>query len=395
MNQLDPKTRAQIVACLVEGNSIRATCRMTGAAKGTVLKLLADLGMACDEYQDRAMRNLKTKRVQCDEIWSFCYAKEKNVPKSKMGDPGVGSIWTWTAIDADSKLMLSWYIGARDGDAANRFMLDVASRMAGRIQLTTDAWKPYRWATTLAFDGEIDYAQLIKIYEGAPNQDAGGKYSQPECTGVKVDVRHGEPDHADGHAPVHAANQRLQQEGPEPGSRGRTPFHALQLLPGSPDVEDHTGRGCWDCGSRLDAGRSDRTFAGAEKAVRADRGRGLTAGAYCSPESSANGNSGIGAEGLTRGTGLTSRAHSCRETSVREANASIATFSVPTVKINLSPSRSGFFCRRTHTKTNSELITLATLRTSAKHCFLVGGERRRIQLATRTTATVATTTGAA
>ncbi len=194
MNQLDPKTRAQIVACLVEGNSIRATCRMTGAAKGTVLKLLADLGMACDEYQDRAMRNLKTKRVQCDEIWSFCYAKEKNVPKSKMGDPGVGSIWTWTAIDADSKLMLSWYIGARDGDAANRFMLDVASRMAGRIQLTTDAWKPYRWATTLAFDGEIDYAQLIKIYEGAPNQDAGGKYSQPECTGVKVDVRHGDPD---------------------------------------------------------------------------------------------------------------------------------------------------------------------------------------------------------
>jgi IS1 family transposase len=195
MNQLDTKTRARIVACLVEGCSIRATCRMTGAAKGTVTKLLTDLGAACDEYQDRAMRGLKsTKRVQCDEIWAFCYAKDKNVPKAKMGQPGVGSVWTWTAIDADSKLIFTWYVGDRDAACANRFMLDVASRGDGRIQLTTDGLKAYRWATTLAFDGEIDYAQLLKVYEGVPTGGPDSKYSQPVCCGVQTDVRQGDPD---------------------------------------------------------------------------------------------------------------------------------------------------------------------------------------------------------
>lgn len=114
MNQLDTATRARIIACLVEGNSIRATCRMTGAAKGTVLKLLADIGEACADYLDRNLRNLPCKRVQCDEIWSFCYAKEKNVPERMKDDPGVGSVWTWTAIDADTKLIVSHLIGSRD-----------------------------------------------------------------------------------------------------------------------------------------------------------------------------------------------------------------------------------------------------------------------------------------
>lgn len=167
---------------------------MTGTAKGTVLRLIAELGAACDEYQDRSLRNLPCERVQCDEIWSFCYAKEKNVPRHMQNDPGVGSVWTWTAIDADSKLAITWYVGDRDGKAANKFMLDVAARMAGRIQLTTDALKAYRWATTLAFDGKVDYAQLIKIYEGQNHGDPGGKYSQPECIGTKIDVRHGSPD---------------------------------------------------------------------------------------------------------------------------------------------------------------------------------------------------------
>ncbi|HWA28565.1 MAG TPA: hypothetical protein VG734_23150 [Lacunisphaera sp.] len=114
MNRLDPMTRTQIVAALVAGNSVRSTCRMTGAAKGTVLKLLAELGAACDDYQDRAIFGLKTKRLQCDEIWSFCYAKHRNVPERMKRDPGVGSIWTWTALDADSKLIVTWYIGSRD-----------------------------------------------------------------------------------------------------------------------------------------------------------------------------------------------------------------------------------------------------------------------------------------
>jgi IS1 family transposase len=194
VNRLDSKRRQQVIAALVEGCSVRATCRMTGAAKGTVLRLIADLGAACDEYQDQALRSLPCKRVQCDEIWSFCYAKEKNVPGRMKGMPGVGSVWTWTAIDADSKLAITWFVGDRSQDSAMKFMLDVASRMEGRIQLTTDALKSYRYATTLAFDGDIDYAQLVKIYAGQPGTDAAGKYSQPECIGTKVEVRHGNPD---------------------------------------------------------------------------------------------------------------------------------------------------------------------------------------------------------
>lgn len=193
VNRLDSKRRQQVVAALVEGCSIRATCRMTGVAKGTVLRLVAELGEACDEYQDRALRDLPSKRVQCDEIWSFCYAKEKNVPERMKDMPGVGSIWTWTAIDADSKLAITWFVGDRSEKSAMKFMLDVASRMEGRIQLTTDGWKSYRYATTLAFDGHVDYAQLVKIYAGMPHDD-GGKYSQPECIGTKIDVRHGYPD---------------------------------------------------------------------------------------------------------------------------------------------------------------------------------------------------------
>lgn len=187
------KTRCQIVSALAEGNSVASTCRMIGVAKRTVLKLVADLGSVCDAFQDKTLRGLSTKRVQADEIWSFCYAKEKNVPESLKGTPGIGSVWTWTAIDADTKLMITWYIGGRDAYCANAFMLDLASRV-GRIQLTTDSLASYRYATTLAFGGSIDYAQLIKIYEGGQAQGPDTKYSQPECCGVKIDVRHGFPD---------------------------------------------------------------------------------------------------------------------------------------------------------------------------------------------------------
>src|SRR5258706_6942134 len=138
MNRLNVNDRARILGCLVEGNSIRATCRMTGAAKGTVIKLLADVGAACKRFHDQRVFMIETKRIQCDEIWSFCYAKDKNIPEDMKGVFGVGDVWTWTAIDADTKLMVSYNVDRRDERAARRFMEDLASRLASRVQLTTD-----------------------------------------------------------------------------------------------------------------------------------------------------------------------------------------------------------------------------------------------------------------
>lgn len=167
---------------------------MTGAAKKTVLKLLADLGKACEEYQDEKLRNLPCVRVQCDEIWSFCYAKEKNVPKHLAGEPGVGNVWTWTAIDADTKLIVSYLVGTRETKCANFFMRDVASRLANRVQLTTDGHKAYLYATWLAFEGEVDYAMLVKLYGPDPANYGTARYSPPKCIGIRIDLIDGEPD---------------------------------------------------------------------------------------------------------------------------------------------------------------------------------------------------------
>ncbi|MEW6405432.1 MAG: IS1 family transposase [Chloroflexota bacterium] len=179
MNRLDTKKRAQILGCLVEGNSIRATSRLTGASKNTVVKLLVDVGRACAEYQDKTLRGLSCKRVQCDEIWSFCYAKEKNVPEDKKGQFGYGDTWTWTAIDADTKLVLSFLVGPRDGEAAEFFMQDVASRLTHRVQLTTDGHRAYLEAVEGAFGADIDYAMLVKIYGEDPEGER--RYSQAKC----------------------------------------------------------------------------------------------------------------------------------------------------------------------------------------------------------------------
>lgn len=193
MNRLDSKRRAQIVAALVEGNSIRATCRMTGAAKGTVLKLLADLGTAAKGYQDEALRDLKCRRIQCDEIWSFCYAKDKNLPEDMRGQAGVGSIWTWTALCADTKLVPAFHVGTRDAGCAYEFMNDLASRLRYRVQLTTDGHRAYLDAvdSTIGFH-QIDYAQLIKVYGAAPEGET--RYSPPACLGTDVKVIAGNPD---------------------------------------------------------------------------------------------------------------------------------------------------------------------------------------------------------
>lgn len=195
MNKLDLKTRSRILGCLVEGNSIRATCRMTGAAKNTVVKLLRDVGLACADYQDKTLKNLSCKRIQCDEIWSFVYAKAKNVPNAKAAPQGAGDAWTWTAICADTKLIVSWMIGGRDSWFAYDFMNDVAERLKHRVQLTTDGNAAYLDAVDTAFGGQIDYAQLIKIYGASSRSESPERrYSPANFCGTKVSHVSGNPD---------------------------------------------------------------------------------------------------------------------------------------------------------------------------------------------------------
>jgi len=192
MNKLTRQQRVQVIAALVEGNSIRSTVRMTGVAKNTVVKLLADIGAVCAEYQDKMLRNLNCKRIQCDEIWSFCYAKQKNVPEDKKDVFGFGDVWTWTALDPDSKLIVSYLVGLRNAEYAKLFMDDLAERLDHRVQLTTDGLKAYLEAVDGAFGADIDYAQLIKLY-GTENAGAG-RYSPPKVTSTKRQQVTGKPD---------------------------------------------------------------------------------------------------------------------------------------------------------------------------------------------------------
>jgi IS1 family transposase len=193
MNSLNIKRKATILSLLCEGNSIASTCRITGAAKNTVIKLLVEVGTACDAYQDRVLRNLNCKRIQCDEIWSFVSSKEKNTtPKAKR--EGAGDVWTWTAIDADSKLIVSWLVGGRDAGYAHDFMQDVAARLASRVQLTVDGHKPYLQAVSSAFGNSIDFAQLIKVYGQPLHREAHRKYSPAECSGTIIGKTIGDPE---------------------------------------------------------------------------------------------------------------------------------------------------------------------------------------------------------
>ncbi len=185
MNRLNVKERANILGCLVEGNSIRATCRMTGAAKGTVLKLLANAGAACLAYHQTVVRNLTCKRIQCDEIWSFCYSKEKNVPADCKGVLGFGDVWTWTALCADTKLIVSYHVGMREIPDAMQLMDDLRSRLANRVQLTTDGHKAYLVAVNEAFGGDVDYAMLVKLYGEPKGEGNERRYSAGECCGTR------------------------------------------------------------------------------------------------------------------------------------------------------------------------------------------------------------------
>jgi IS1 family transposase len=172
MNQLSNERRTQIIKCLCEGLGIRATVRMTGASKNTIVKLLTEVAEVCSAYQDKHIRNVSSKRVQCDEIWSFCYAKEKNVPRDKRDKFGFGDVWTWTALCADTKLILSWRVGDRNAWTAQNFMYDLASRLANRVQLTTDGHRAYLDAVDLAFGTEVDYAMLVKMYGAVRDKEA-------------------------------------------------------------------------------------------------------------------------------------------------------------------------------------------------------------------------------
>ena len=191
MNRLKREKQAQVIAALAEGNSINATVRMTGVAKHTILKLIADAGSACADYQDRTLRNLKCKRIQCDEIWQFCYAKEKNVPVDKRGKFGYGDVWTWVTIDADTKLVPAFTIGNRDARTARILIDNLAARLSHRVQLTTDGHRAYLEAVEGAFGCDVDYAMLIKIY-GASQEEV--RYSPAECLGSETKIVSGNPD---------------------------------------------------------------------------------------------------------------------------------------------------------------------------------------------------------
>ncbi|MBZ5672370.1 MAG: DDE-type integrase/transposase/recombinase [Acidobacteriia bacterium] len=195
MNRLSAAKRAQVVAALVEGNSVRSTVRMTGVAKNTITKLLVELGAACSSFLDHALVNLPCKRVQCDEIWSYVAAKEKNVTPEMAGAKFCGDAWTWIALDADSKLICSWLVGKRDPECAQEFIKDLAGRLAHRVQLTTDGLRLYLTAIADNFGSEIDYAMLVKIYGNDP--EAEKRYSPAVCTACKKENKIGDPNPKD------------------------------------------------------------------------------------------------------------------------------------------------------------------------------------------------------
>ena len=204
MDRLTTAKRVAVVGALVEGNSIRATARMTDVSKPTILKLLADLGPACTRYQNEHLRNLRCRRIQCDEIWQFCYAKQKNVENAKSAPEGAGDVWTWVAIDADTKLIPAWLIGPRDLGSAYTFMMNLASRLRWRVQLTTDGLTSYLSAVEDAFGADIDYAMLRKTYGADP--EAEKRYSPAKIQGCSTDIVAGDP------SPKHISTSYIERQ---------------------------------------------------------------------------------------------------------------------------------------------------------------------------------------
>jgi IS1 family transposase len=193
MNKLSLERKTQVIKVLCEGNSIRSTARITDTAINTVVKLLREVGSACLDYQDKAMRNLNCKKLQCDEIWSFVYAKEKNVPEEHNGEFGYGDVWTFTAIDADTKLVPAWFVGLRNAKCAYEFASDLKARLANRVQLTTDGHGMYLQALESAFGADIDYGMLVKLY--GPEPEGARRYSPAKCLSATKHIVQGNPDY--------------------------------------------------------------------------------------------------------------------------------------------------------------------------------------------------------
>jgi IS1 family transposase len=204
MNKLSSERRAQILSMMVEGNSIRAITRMTGVSKNTVVKLLADAGEAFSVYQDRAFRNLACKRLQLDEIWAYSYCKQRNVMIAKAAPEGAGDLWTWVALDADTKLVPSWRVGDRSGATATEFVCDLSGRLANRVQVTTDGHRAYLDAIDTAFGIDVDYSQLIKVYGEVPHPK--GRYSPAQIQGTKTFCCQGKPD------PAHVSTSYVERQ---------------------------------------------------------------------------------------------------------------------------------------------------------------------------------------
>ena len=192
MNRLSMEERVRVVRCLVDGNSMRATARITGVARNTIDKLLVELGAACSKYQDEALRDLTCKRIQVDEIWAFCYCKQKQVTADIAESKVAGDVWAWAAIDADTKLIPCWTVGKRDPETAEAFVSDLAARLLDRVPLTSDGLASYFKAIVRYFGEDVDYARLVKIYGNDP--EGHKRYSPAECMGCKKDSMIGEPD---------------------------------------------------------------------------------------------------------------------------------------------------------------------------------------------------------
>jgi IS1 family transposase len=209
MNKLPLAKRAQILNMLCEGSSMRSISRVADISFNTVDKLLQDGGIACAEFHDRAVRDVKSRRVQCDQIWSFVHGKAKNIPTAKAAPEGAGEIWTWTAFDADNKLILSWVVGGRDASYALALMDDVRERLANRVQLTTDGHSAYLGAVEEAFGADIDFAQLVKLYGEPPSSpEAARRYSPSECVGTRKSPVAGDPD------PKHISTSYVERHNP-------------------------------------------------------------------------------------------------------------------------------------------------------------------------------------
>jgi IS1 family transposase len=204
-NVLSIGQKTAVITALVEGCSVRSTSRMTGVAKGTILRLLASVGEACAEYQDRVIHNVSSKRIQVDEIWSFCYAKEKNVTDAVWERSGyAGDVWTFTAIDADTKLVIGWLAGRRDAGCASAFLQDIASRLSSRVQLTTDGHKMYLTAVADVFGEDIDFAQLVKVY--GSSTEGQKRYSPAMIIGTTQAEIVGDPD------PAHISTSYVERQ---------------------------------------------------------------------------------------------------------------------------------------------------------------------------------------